>query len=52
MQESDLSRNRPPSFPVRPITFIPFAFAVTAAYIMFSALPDVDIPNKTSPSLP
>ena len=38
--------------PVRPITFMPFACAVVAAYSTFLLLPLVDIAKNTSPTLP
>ena len=42
----------PPVFPVSARTFIPLALAVTAAYRIFSALPDVLIPRNTSFGMP
>ena len=48
---SQIPFNLPPSLPVRPNTFIPFALAATAAYIIFSEFPDVVIPRNTSPLL-
>lgn len=42
----------PPSLPVRVITFIPCARAASTALMTLAELPDVEIPNSTSPDLP
>jgi hypothetical protein len=39
----------PPSPPVKPIIFMPIFFAVLIADRIFLELPEVDIPQKTSP---
>ena len=49
---SERFANFPPPSPVKPITFIPFAFATMAAFKIFFEFPDVEIPKKTSSAVP
>ena len=43
---SATSFKHPPFFPVNPITFIPLALAITAAYMTFFEFPEVEISGK------
>ena len=42
----------PPPAPVKPTVMMPFSLQASSALIMLGELPEVDIPIKTSPSLP